>query len=225
MIQRKTRKENQLSSTQFQEKLSFYLIGSNQLPPLHELTSNTSNIDRIEFIGHIGFENPVFEIISKLSALRKITFAIYECKQGNFIFDADANAVDDKDLICSPCNKLVTNLNIDVKKCEEKSCCSNAIITACQTEKSSRNNHESQENVQDNCSTGTSNGEENSLEIMLIRLLKRTAKQCPNIKRATMDVPNNNNLRKVIDKFVQDMNLLKPTKISYSNNRVGLPID
>lgn len=218
MRQRKLRKEKQLSSTKFQEKLSFYLVGSSQLPPLHELISHTKNIDRVEFIGHVGFENPVFELISKLPALRKITFVVIECKQGNFIFDV--NADDDKVLIRLPCSKMVTNLSIDVKICKGKSC----LETSCRKGNSFRNNHESQENILDSCTAGASaDGKDGSLEKMLIRLLQRTAKQCPNIKRVTMDVPNYNDLRKVIENFVQEMTLLKPTKISCINNRVGVP--
>ncbi|ODM96896.1 hypothetical protein Ocin01_09791 [Orchesella cincta] len=176
-----------------QEKMCFYLIGSKQEPPMID---HSATVDRIEFHGHIGFEEPVFEIIKNLKELRKIAFFLDPKKQGNFIQLSRIN------------NSNNSNSTNNKKIKYDSSYCKNVTSLKLVLERS------------DGCSEeqSLSMAKKETLRVMIIRLLRRTTDLCPNIKRLTVEVPNWKGIRTVVDEILEKIAYLKPTKMSFDSN-------
>ncbi|CAL8137109.1 unnamed protein product [Orchesella dallaii] len=180
-----------------QEKICFYLIGSKQEPPMAEYSDK---VDRIEFHGHVGYEDPVFEIIKSLKGLRKIGFFLDPKKQGNFIQLSRVNTNNSREIQgdTSYCTN-VTSLKLLLERDDVGS--------------EGQDGNDSQQGF-----GNLSMAKKETLRVMIIRLLRRTVDLCPNIRRITVDVPNWKGIRNVLDEILEKIVHLKPTKVSLVGN-------
>lgn len=207
------------------EKMCLFLIGSKQSPLLAEqMSSDLKNIDRIEFKGHIGYEEPVFNILSQLPALRKVSFLISPCKQKNFEPDFSVDYLPDtgshKSSASYTKNLLVTNLKITFENCTDVSC---SVCNAPNKDGKIKSiESECIRNPVEDAVSKLSLEKKDTLRVIVTRILQRVVTQCPNLKNLQINVPEFPGVKQTIEDSIKSFPVLKPTKVSCANGNVCL---